>query len=101
MGRNPGNVFGNMLGGLGSNDDVPQNRPSMNITPKDLKTLTCEKCQGEVFAEGLIIKTVSALLTGNGKEGMLPIPAFYCVKCQTVVDKYLPEDMRKTKLVNL
>lgn len=98
MGRNPGNVFGNMLDG---NVDVPQNSTAVNITPKDLKTLTCEKCQGEVFAEGLIIKTVSPLLTGNGKEGMLPIPAFYCVKCQTVVDKYLPEDMRKPQLVNL
>lgn len=72
----------------------------LNITPKDLKTLVCENCQGEVFAEGIIIKTVSPLLTNNGKEGMVPIPAFYCVKCQTVVDKYLPEDMRKTKLVS-
>jgi hypothetical protein len=97
MGRNPGNVFGNMLVG---NDDVPQNRPSVNITPKDLKTLECEECHGVVFAEGIIIKTVSALLTGTGKEGMVPIPAFYCIKCKTVVDKYLPEDMRKTKLVS-
>lgn len=97
MGRNLENVLGNMLG---RNDDAPQSRPSVNITPKDLKTLSCESCQGEVFAEGIIIKTVSSLLTGNGKEGMLPIPAFYCVKCQTVVEKYLPEDMRTTKLVS-
>jgi hypothetical protein len=96
MGRNPADILG-----FGRNDeDVPQTRPAMNITPKDLKTLTCENCQGEVFDEGIIIKTVSPLLTGNGKEGMLQIPAFYCVKCQTVVDKYLPEDMRKTKLIN-
>ena len=96
MGRNPGNILGAAFGP--NSNDVPQTQ--MNITPRDLKTLTCEKCQGEVFGEGLIIKTVSPLLTGNGKEGMLPIPAFYCVKCQTVVDKYLPEDMRQPKLVN-
>lgn len=88
----------NSILGMGREDDIPQTR--MNITPKDLKTLSCEKCQGIIFAEGLIIKTVSPLLTGTGKEGMLPIPAFYCVKCQEVVDKYLPEDMRKTKLVS-
>jgi len=90
----------NMMGFGREDEDVRQARPAMNITPKDLRTLTCENCQGEVFAEGIIIKIVSALLTGNGKEGMLPIPAFYCVKCQTVVDKYLPENMRKTKLVS-
>lgn len=89
-----------MMGFGRGDEDVRQTRPAMNITPKDLKTLSCESCQGEVFAEGIIIKTVSPLLTGNGKEGMVPIPAFYCVKCQTVVDKYLPEDMRKTTLVS-
>jgi hypothetical protein len=89
-----------MLGMNGGDTGLRRSPTELNITPKDLKTLTCENCQGEVFAEGIIIKTVSALLTGNGKEGMLPIPAFYCVKCQTVVDKYLPEDMRKTKLVS-
>jgi hypothetical protein len=73
--------------------------PQVNITPSDLKTLQCENCKGEVFADGMIIKTVSSLLTGNGKEGMLPIPAFYCVKCHEVVDRYLPEDMRKKPLV--
>lgn len=80
---------------VGNDKSVGGNMPSLNITAKDLKTLQCESCQGEVFSEGIIIKTVSPLLTGNGKEGMIPIPAFFCIKCQTVVDKYLPEDMRK------
>lgn len=93
--------MGNGILGYGREDeDVRHARPSVNITPKDLKTLECEECHGIVFSEGIIIKTVSALLTGNGKEGMVPIPAFYCVKCQTVVDKYLPEDMRKTKIIS-
>jgi hypothetical protein len=72
--------------------------PKLNIDAKDLQTLTCESCQGQVFGEGLIIKTVSPLLTGNGKEGMMPVPAFYCIECHTVVEKYLPEDMRKPKI---
>ena len=70
----------------------------LNISPEDLKTLTCEYCQGTVFAEGIIIKTVSPLLTANGEEGMLPIPAFYCIACHKVVQKYLPEELREKKL---
>lgn len=84
------------FGSFGANRDIPP----FNITPKDLNTLVCENCKGEVFSEGIIIKTVSAILTGNGKEGMLPIPAFYCVKCHEVVERYLPDDMKKkVKLV--
>lgn len=79
-----------------------QQRPQarVNIRPEDLKTLTCEYCQGQIFAEGLVIKTVSPLLTENGKEGMLPIPAFYCVACHKAVQKYLPEELKEKKLVS-
>jgi hypothetical protein len=83
------------------NGGQPQRtKTQVNITPSDLKTLVCEYCQGVVFAEGLIIKTVSPLLTENGKEGMLPIPAFYCVACHKAVQKYLPEELREKKLVS-
>lgn len=78
---------------------APRQQPKVNIRPEDLKTLVCEYCQGTVFAEGLVIKTVSPLLTDNGKEGMLPIPAFYCVKCHEPVQKYLPEELRKKKIL--
>lgn len=82
-----------------TNGQNPQRQPSrVNITASDLKTLVCEYCQGTVFAEGIIIKTVSPLLTENGKEGMMPIPAFYCIKCHQAVQKYLPEDLREKKL---
>jgi len=82
---------------LGNNRNT--NTPQLNIFPNDLKTLSCEECGGIVFAEGMIIKTVSPLLTGNGKEGMLPIPAFYCVKCSTPVEKYLPDELKKKSVI--
>jgi len=81
------------------NDNINLNKPSLNITPEDLHTLQCETCKHEVFAEGIIIKTVSALLTGTGKEGMLPVPVFYCINCKSIVEKYLPDNMKKTKLI--
>ena len=87
-------VGGNQVG-------APKEQTQLNITPEDLKTLACEYCGGVVFAEGMIIKTVSPLLTQNGKEGMMPIPAFYCVKCQQPVQKFLPEEMREKPLVTV
>lgn len=83
--------------GVGQSFGQQAPRPSQpQISPGDLKSLNCENCQGEVFSEGVIIKTVSALLTGNGKEGMLPIPVFFCVKCQEPVEKYLPDELKKS-----
>lgn len=75
----------------------PVPKPSINI--EDLKTLVCEFCEGVIFAEGIIIKTVSPLLTQNGKEGMMPIPAFYCVRCHQAVQQYLPKEMREKPLI--
>lgn len=85
--------FGNFGGG-----GAATTAPKVNISADDLKTLECENCKGVIFSEGIIIKTVSALLTQNGKEGMVPIPAFYCIKCQEPVDKYLPEELRKKRI---
>jgi hypothetical protein len=85
--------------GVTNGRNQPSTGTQVKINPEDLVTLTCENCQGQVFAEGLVIKTVSALLTNNGKEGMLPIPAFYCVKCHAPVDKYLPEELRKKSVI--
>lgn len=80
---------------FGHQGQTPVAKPQINI--EDLKTLVCEYCEGKIFAEGIIIKTVSALLTQNGKEGMMPIPAFYCVSCQQAVQQYLPKEMRENK----
>jgi len=70
----------------------------LNMAIEDLEGVQCENCKCEIFAEGVMIRTVSALLTGTGKEGIVPIPAMYCIKCQTVVDRLLPEELRSKKI---
>ena len=91
--------FGNFAGS-GNPLGAPKTQPQLNITPEDMKTLACEYCDCRVFAEGLVIKTVSPLLTQNGKEGMLPIPAFWCVRCHQPVQKYLPEEVRDKPIIS-
>lgn len=85
----------NRFGQMGGNG---MGKPALNITLSDMKAVECESCGGRVFAEGVFLMLVSALLTGTGKEGMMPVPAFYCVKCQTVAEKFLPEDLKSKKL---
>jgi len=75
---------------------IPQ---KAHVDISSLNDLHCVGCNGRVFGEGLIIKPVSSLLTGTGKEGMIPIPAFYCINCGLSVDRYLPEELREKTLV--
>ena len=60
----------------------------------DTEAVKCEKCGGEVFEQGLILRRVSALLTGNGKPGIVPVPVFLCSKCGHVNAEFLPEELR-------
>ena len=59
----------------------------------DLSTATdivCENCGNLTFQEVLLMKKVSALVSPNGKEGIVPIPTFSCVACGWVNEMFRP-----------
>jgi hypothetical protein len=89
---------GSMLGGGNSGGNIPRG-PQVSLSLKDLTQIECESCKKNVFSEGLMLFTVSAILTGTGKEGMMPVPAFYCVNCGTVVEKFLPDEVKNKKVI--
>jgi hypothetical protein len=56
------------------------------VTPdmiKKFKTLTCD-CGGMLFESGLVIKKLSSLITGSGKEELYPMEVLLCKKCGKV-----------------
>lgn len=64
------------------------------MTLRDTEPVKCELCGGEVFEQGVILRKVSALLTGNGKPGIVPVPVFMCSKCGHVNSEFIPEEIR-------
>ena len=69
-------------------------QPQMNIDiMKDTKPIVCgakrvdlEKgievvCDGESFDQAIELRKVSALVSPNGKVGVVPVPFYYCLKC--------------------
>lgn len=62
---------------------------------ENTESLVCEKCGGRVFEQAFMIQKVSALLTGTGKPGLLPIPVFRCVECSHVNSEFLPQELRQ------
>ena len=57
---------------------------NININNVDLthaKTLKCEKCECLGFKQTLMLKKLSALISPNGQESIVPVAAFACEAC--------------------
>ena len=69
---------------LGPGPDLKQ--MSMNIKLEDLQSITCKRCRGEIFQQGVAIKKVSALISPDGKERFASIPVLVCMNCRELLD---------------
>lgn len=75
------------------NPPVPQ-MPEPQVDVKLTTPLECEKCKGQTFTEALMFRKVSALLTKNGKAGLLPIQVFACVQCGNIPVEFIPKELK-------
>ena len=53
---------------------------------RDTKALKCS-CGHEYFKPLVMIREVSALLTGTGKDEILQIPVMVCAKCDKAFER--------------
>lgn len=67
------------------------------ISLQDTTPVVCEKCGGQVFENGVILREVSAILTGTGQPGIIPIPVFICSECGHVNTQFIPQELREPK----
>ena len=64
------------------------NPGQLNVSLEKTSPIVCEECSNETFTQGLYLRRVSAILTGTGQEGVVPIPTFVCIKCNHVNEKF-------------
>ncbi len=69
------------------------------ISLQDTTAVKCEKCGGEIFESGMLLREVSALMTGTGQPGIIPIPVFICSKCGHVNSQFIPQELRDNGIV--
>lgn len=63
------------------------NQQQVRIPMKDTTPIKCGTCGHEVFESAFLLRTVSALRSPTGREEIMPVQTFYCIKCQ---NKYEP-----------
>ena len=57
-------------------------------------SVQCEKCENSTFKQTLLIRKMSALVSPNGQEQIIPIGVFACEKCGHVNSEF--ENMETT-----
>ena len=46
--------------------------------------MKCEKCEGMIFKQTLMLHKMSALVSPNGQESIIPAAVFACESCNHV-----------------
>jgi hypothetical protein len=77
----------------------PPSSQQPNIDIKQTTETLCEKCEGDAFQESVILRGVSALMSGTGKAGFLPIQVFACAACGHVNEGFKPAELRSAIIV--
>ena len=52
-----------------------------NVDLTHAKTLECEECGCKGFKQTMMLKKLSALLSPNGQESIVPVGVFCCEHC--------------------
>ena len=71
-----------------------QEQPRLNIDLNKTQEVVCDKCGGQVFQEGLMLRKASKFLTGTVQDAFIPLPVFSCSACGHVNEEFLPEPLK-------
>ena len=44
-------------------------------------SIKCEECENQTFKQSLLLRKLSALVSPNGQETLVPVQVFACEKC--------------------
>tara|TARA_Y100000768_G_scaffold81674_1_gene58168 strand:- start:1278 stop:1559 length:282 start_codon:yes stop_codon:yes gene_type:complete len=61
----------------------------MRVDLKQAETLQCEKCTNYLFITSFVLKRISALMSPNGQEGIVPVQVYSCGNCGAVPSSLL------------
>ena len=50
--------------------------------------IKCESCENQTFKQSLLLRRLSALVSPNGQETLVPVQVFVCEKCGHVNSEF-------------
>lgn len=68
----------------------PEGQPKLNINLADAPYIECEKCNGQIFEERMMLKKVSKFMTGGAQDSVVPLQIIACAACGHVNELFKP-----------
>ncbi len=72
-----------------------QQGTQLNVDPSTLPDIICT-CGSKHWVSAFILKKVSALISPNGQEGVVPVPDMVCCKCNMALSDQPVESIIKS-----
>lgn len=61
----------------------------MNVDLSQATDLHCSECNNRTFIPVFVLKRLSAIVSPNGQEMMVPVQLYECTKCHMIPDEFL------------
>ena len=61
---------------------------SQNVDLSKATTMECEECKNQTFKQTLMLHKMSALVSPNGQETIIPAAVFACEQCGHVNSEF-------------
>ena len=68
----------------GSGQTPQQPATNVQINPKDLEDIKCDKCGNFTFTRVVLMKRVPAIVSPHGQDGVVPTEIFACAVCNNI-----------------
>ena len=66
----------------------PDGQMQEQIDISKTSAIKCEKCENQTFKQSLLLRKLSALVSPNGQETLVPVQVFACEKCGHVNSEF-------------
>ena len=70
----------------------PQGQRQMNIDMSQTSEMKCDKCENLTFKQTIMLRKMSAIVSPNGQETIIPMAVFACEKCNHVNDEFIKSE---------
>ena len=69
-------------GNFGENSGTPSTLDNVDLTHAE--TMECDDCACKAFKQTVMLRKMSAIVSPNGKETIIPVGVFACESCNHV-----------------
>ena len=68
---------------------IPKREKQVQVDLKQADTIKCSDCNNYLFITSFILKKLSAIVSPNGQEALIPVQVYSCGNCGKVAEGML------------